>query len=143
MHDYLKNDALGIHHKGLSSPSLCLTTVAKHLQKLPVNAVYIASDCNAGGVGKEYGNVDTLKEACYVHVRTCFHITSSVINSCSLISACTYILHDHAQAKALLIDNYGKDLATVEALIRKHEELERDISAIDTKLEVHMYVCEE
>ena len=54
-----------------------------------------------------------------------------------------YTLHDHAQAKALLTDDYGKDLATVEALIRKHEELERDISAIDTKLEVHMYVCEE
>ena len=42
----------------------------------------------------------------------------------------------HAQAKALLTDDYGKDLATVEALIRKHEELERDVSAIDTKLEV-------
>ena len=40
------------------------------------------------------------------------------------------------QAKALLTDDYGKDLASVEALIRKHEELERDISAIDSKLEV-------
>ena len=40
------------------------------------------------------------------------------------------------QAKALLTDDYGKDLVSVEALIRKHEELERDISAIDTKLEV-------
>lgn len=40
------------------------------------------------------------------------------------------------QAKALLTDDLGKDLASVEALIRKHEELERDISAIDAKLEV-------
>ena len=39
----------------------------------------------------------------------------------------------------LLVDDYGKDLASVEALIRKHEELERDISAIDTKLEVCEY----
>ena len=42
----------------------------------------------------------------------------------------------YTQAKALLTDDYGKDLVSVEALIRKHEELERDISAIDTKLEV-------
>ena len=33
-------------------------------------------------------------------------------------------------------EDFGKDLATVEALIRKHDELERDISAIDAKLEV-------
>ncbi|CAI8040975.1 Spectrin alpha chain, non-erythrocytic 1 [Geodia barretti] len=39
------------------------------------------------------------------------------------------------KAKALLTDDLGKDLASVEALIRKHEELERDISAIDAKLE--------
>ena len=35
-----------------------------------------------------------------------------------------------------MTDDLGKDLATVESLIRKHEELERDISAIDAKLEV-------
>jgi spectrin beta len=39
------------------------------------------------------------------------------------------------KAKALLTDDSGKDLASVEALIRKHEELERDISAIYAKLE--------
>ena len=46
------------------------------------------------------------------------------------------VLLSLSQAKALLTDDFGKDLATVEALIRKHEELERDISAIDSKLEV-------
>ena len=45
----------------------------------------------------------------------------------------------HTQAKALLTDDLGKDLASVEALIRKHEELERDISAIDAKLEVSYF----
>ena len=40
-----------------------------------------------------------------------------------------------------MTDDYGKDLATVEALIRKHEELERDLSAIDAKLEVCVCVC--
>jgi len=40
------------------------------------------------------------------------------------------------QAKALLTDDYGKDLASVEALIRRHEELERDLTAIEDKLEV-------
>ena len=51
---------------------------------------------------------------------------------------CEYIVFFYivSQAKALLTDDYGKDLVSVEALIRKHEELERDISAIDTKLEV-------
>ena len=45
----------------------------------------------------------------------------------------------NTQAKALLTDDLGKDLASVEALIRKHEELERDISAIDAKLEVSYF----
>lgn len=40
------------------------------------------------------------------------------------------------KAKALLTDDYGKDLASVEALIRRHEELERDLTAIEDKLEV-------
>ena len=40
------------------------------------------------------------------------------------------------QAKALLTDDYGKDLASVEALIRRHDELERDLTAIENKLEV-------
>ena len=46
----------------------------------------------------------------------------------------------NTQAKALLTDDLGKDLASVEALIRKHEELERDISAIDAKLEVSYFM---
>ena len=40
------------------------------------------------------------------------------------------------QAKALLTDDFGKDLASVEALIRRHDELERDLTAIESKLEV-------
>lgn len=44
--------------------------------------------------------------------------------------------HTHTQAKALLTDDYGKDLATVETLIRRHDELERDLTAIENKLEV-------
>ena len=43
------------------------------------------------------------------------------------------------QAKALLTDDYGKDLASVEALIRRHDELERDLTAIENKLEVHIW----
>lgn len=35
-----------------------------------------------------------------------------------------------------MTDDYGKDLASVEALIRRHEELERDLSAIEDKLMV-------
>ena len=42
------------------------------------------------------------------------------------------------QAKALLTDDHGKDLASVEALIRRHDELERDIMAIEDKLEVSL-----
>ena len=44
-----------------------------------------------------------------------------------------------AQAKALLTDDYGKDLASVEALIRRHDELERDLSVIENKLEVRLH----
>ena len=36
----------------------------------------------------------------------------------------------------MLTDDYGKDLASVETLIRRHEELERDLTAIEDKLEV-------
>ena len=49
--------------------------------------------------------------------------------------------HTHTQAKALLTDDYGKDLATVETLIRRHDELERDLTAIKNKLEVCVCVC--
>jgi hypothetical protein len=46
------------------------------------------------------------------------------------------------QAKALLTDDFGKDLASVEALIRRHDELERDLTAIESKLEVRaIIVC--
>ena len=41
-----------------------------------------------------------------------------------------------SQAKTLLSDDYGKDLAGVETLIRRHDELERDLTAIENKLEV-------
>jgi len=47
----------------------------------------------------------------------------------------------HCQAKALLTDDYGKDLASVEALIRRHDELERDLTAIENKLEVSAFKC--
>ena len=40
------------------------------------------------------------------------------------------------QAKSLLTDDYGKDLASVEALIPRLEELERDLTVIEDKLEV-------
>ena len=49
--------------------------------------------------------------------------------------------HFLSQAKALLTDDYGKDLATVETLIRRHDELERDLTAIENKLEVCVCVC--
>lgn len=40
------------------------------------------------------------------------------------------------KAKALLTDDYGKDLPSVETLIRRHDDLERDLTAIEDKLEV-------
>ena len=65
----------------------------------------------------------------YMYMCICVRTVVEALNFC--ISSLLL-----SQAKALLTDDYGKDLATVEALIRKHEELERDISAIDAKLEV-------
>jgi len=50
-----------------------------------------------------------------------------------LITCVTY--SSHCQAKALLTDDYDKDLASVEAFIRRHDELERDLTAIENKLE--------
>ncbi len=61
------------------------------------------------------------------------------------LSPHTHIFVQHAhtltslppsQAKTLLSDDYGKDLAGVETLIRRHDELERDLTAIENKLEV-------
>jgi len=43
------------------------------------------------------------------------------------------------QEKALHSDDYGKDLAGVEALQRKHKELEHDLTALEKKLEVKIY----
>ena len=47
------------------------------------------------------------------------------------------------KAKTLLGDDYGKDLAGVQALLRRHEELERDLTVIEDKLDVHLrkYFC--
>ena len=40
------------------------------------------------------------------------------------------------KAKTLLVEDYGKDLAGVQALLRRHEALERDMTAIEDKLDV-------
>ncbi len=37
---------------------------------------------------------------------------------------------------ALLSDDYGRDLASVQALQRKHEGLERDLAALEDKVKV-------
>ena len=68
-----------------------------------------------------------------VHTCTLFRVASSLITCLPALSLC--------QAKALLTDDYGKDLASVEALIRRHDELERDLTAIENKLEVCVCVC--
>ena len=67
---------------------------------------------------------------CLLYTVTIKLYISVYTNPCPLV---------YTQAKALLMDDLGKDLASVDALIRKHEELERDISAIDAKLEVSFY----
>lgn len=46
------------------------------------------------------------------------------------------------KAKSLLGDDYGRDLAGVQALLRRHEELERDLTVIENKLEVRKIVLE-
>lgn len=40
------------------------------------------------------------------------------------------------KAKALNIQEYGKDLEGVQSLIMRHQELEKDLTAIEDKLEV-------
>ena len=42
------------------------------------------------------------------------------------------------KAKTLHGEDYGKDLAGVQALLRRHEELEKDLTAIEDKLEVSL-----
>ena len=37
---------------------------------------------------------------------------------------------------ALLSDDYGRDLASVQALQRKHEGLERDLAALEDKVQL-------
>ena len=39
------------------------------------------------------------------------------------------------QGKAITTDDFGKDLAGVEALLRKHEEVEGELTVIEKKLE--------
>ena len=68
------------------------------------------------------------------HSENCNVIVHIMVN-CSTILQTVLLL---MQAKALLTDDYGKDLASVEALIRRHDELERDLTAIENKLEVYM-----
>lgn len=40
------------------------------------------------------------------------------------------------QAKAVSVEDYGKDLEAVQALQRKQEEVERDMTALQAQLEV-------
>lgn len=40
------------------------------------------------------------------------------------------------KSKALLSEDYGSDLPGVETLIRRHEELERDLTVIEAKIDV-------
>ena len=44
---------------------------------------------------------------------------------------------------ALLSDDYGRDLASVQALQRKHEGLERDLAALEDKVYTQKltYIC--
>lgn len=42
---------------------------------------------------------------------------------------------------AVSVDDYGKDLAGVQALQRKHEEVERDMTALQSQLEVGPSLC--
>ena len=39
---------------------------------------------------------------------------------------------------ALLSDDYGRDLASVQALQRKHEGLERDLAALEDKVRLFL-----
>ena len=41
---------------------------------------------------------------------------------------------------ALMSDDYGRDLASVQALQRKHEGLERDLAALENKASHHTCV---
>ena len=43
--------------------------------------------------------------------------------------------------KVLSSDDYGKDLASVNALLRKHEALERDLAAVEDKVNLSVFLC--
>lgn len=43
--------------------------------------------------------------------------------------------------KVLSSDDYGKDLASVNALLRKHEALERDLAAVEDKVDLSLFCC--
>ena len=42
--------------------------------------------------------------------------------------------------KVLSSDDYGKDLASVNALLRKHEALERDLAAVEDKVAINFFL---
>lgn len=44
--------------------------------------------------------------------------------------------------KVLSSDDYGKDLASVNALLRKHEALERDLAAVEDKVTTFFFFPE-
>jgi len=52
-------------------------------------------------------------------------------------------IDDRINEKAALLSNedLGKDLNAVEALQRKQEEIERDMTALQNQLEVHEIFC--
>ena len=73
----------------------------------------------------------------HVHMCTCTCIDPTLLHN-------GYVLPLLSQAKVLLAEDYGKDLSSVEALIRRHEEVERDLTVIEDKLGVSttcMHVC--
>ena len=44
------------------------------------------------------------------------------------------------KAKTLNVQDYGKDLPGVQSLLMRHDELEKDLTAIEDKLEVSTLV---
>ena len=61
---------------------------------------------------------------------------------CVCVCVCVYVCRAADETKswmnekdtALLSDDYGRDLASVQALQRKHEGLERDLAALEDKV---------
>ena len=46
------------------------------------------------------------------------------------------------KATTAQLDDYGRDLASVQGLLRKHEGLERDLDALETKVHPHLLLKE-